>query len=105
MLDFDLRKKKLSEIVCRCFGIKDVKIIRIDDQCGSSIYEDFDYIVVSPETLLMAQKINQLREKRKLKTIKISMIEYQMAQDNDRISSTRITEGKIDRHGRILTNI
>ena len=81
----------------------DIRIMKIDDKCGSSIYEDFDYIVVSPETLPMALKINRFREKRGMKPLKISMIEYKLAQDNERISSTRITEGKIDRHGRLLT--
>jgi len=31
------------------------------------------------------------------------LIEYQMAQDSIRISSTRISEGKIDRHGKVLS--
>jgi len=52
--------------------------------------------------LPMAQKINRLREKSGLKPMKISVIEYQMAQDQIRISSTRIVDGKIDRHGKIL---
>jgi pantetheine-phosphate adenylyltransferase len=37
-----------------------------------------------------------------MKPIKISVIECQMAQDEIRISSTRISEGKIDRHGKVL---
>jgi len=102
--DYSQRERNLRDIIQKCFGIKDAKIIRIEDQCGSSIYEEFDYIVVSPETLPMAEKINRLREKRKLKPLHISVIEYQMAQDNIRISSTRITEGKIDRHGRVLSS-
>ena len=50
----------------------------------------------------MAEKINRLRSKKNLKPMQISVIEYQLAQDHVRISSTRITEGKIDRHGKIL---
>lgn len=101
---FNEREMNLREAIRRCFGIEDVRITRIDDQCGPSIYEDFDYIVVSPETLPMAEKINRLRGKRGLKPLQISVIEYQLAQDHIRISSTRITEGKIDRHGRLLTD-
>jgi pantetheine-phosphate adenylyltransferase len=74
----------------------------IDDQCGPSIYENFDYIVVSPETMPMAERINRLRAKKNLRPLQISMIEYQLAQDRIRISSTRISQGKIDRHGRVL---
>lgn len=86
-----------------CFDIDNVRITKIDDQCGPSIYEDFDYIVVSPETLPMAEKINRMRAKKNLKPMQISMIEYQMAEDSIRISSTRISEGKIDRHGKVLS--
>ncbi len=100
--DYETRLNNLREKIRRCFGVGDPLIIKIDDQCGSSIYEDFDFIVVSPETEPMAQKINRLREKRDLRPLKISVIEYQMAQDRLRISSTRIVEGKIDRHGRVL---
>ncbi len=100
--EFEIRQKNLRDAIRKCFGIRDANIIRIDDQCGSSICEDFDYIVVSPETLPMAQKINRLREKRGMKLLQISVIEYQLAQDYVRISSTRIAEGEIDRHGRIL---
>ena len=100
--NFMARAEKLRSVVAICFGISDVRVTKIDDQCGPSIYEDFDYIVVSPETLPMAEKINRLRAKKNLKPLKISMIEYQMAEDSIRISSTRISEGKIDRHGKVL---
>ena len=101
--DYETRLKSLKETVRKVFGIDDVRVMKLDDKCGSSIYEDFDYIVVSPETLPMALKINRFREKRGMKPLKISMIEYKLAQDRERISSTRISEGKIDRHGRLLT--
>ena len=100
--DFETREKNLRGIVLRCFGIKEACITKIIDQCGPSIYEDFDFIVVSPETLPMAEKINRLRWKRNLLPMQISVIEYQLAQDRVRISSTRVSEGKIDRHGKIL---
>ncbi len=103
VLDYETRLKNLKETLRKVFGIDDVRIMKLDDKCGSSIYEDFDYIIVSPETLPMALKINRFREKRGMKPLKISMIEYKLAQDHERISSTRISEGKIDRHGRLLT--
>ena len=89
---FDVRETNLRAVVLRCFGVKHANIIKIDDQCGSSIYEDFDFIVVSPETLPMAEKINRLRAKKNLTPLQISVIDYQLAQDLVRISSTRISE-------------
>ncbi len=100
---YEIRLANLQETVRKVLKIDDVRVMKLDDKCGSSIYEDFDYIVVSPETLPMALKINRFRAKRGMKPLKISMIEYKLAQDHERISSTRITEGKIDRHGRLLT--
>ena len=100
--NFEFRERNLRAVVQRCFGIKHANITKIDDQCGSSIYDDFDFIVVSPETLPMAEKINRMRAKKNLTPLQISVIEYQLAQDHVRISSTRISEGKIDKHGKVL---
>lgn len=100
--EYGIRLQNLRDVIRERFGIDDIRIIKISDQCGSSIYEDFDYIVVSPETEPMAQKINRLRGKKQLKPLTISVIPYQLAQDQIRISSTRISEGKIDEHGTLL---
>jgi pantetheine-phosphate adenylyltransferase len=100
--EYGIRLQNLRDVIQERFGIEDIRVIKISDQCGSSIYEDFDYIVVSPETEPMAQKINRLRGKKGLKPLVISVIPYQLAQDQIRISSTRISEGKIDEHGTLL---
>ena len=100
--DYERRLENLKNVIRSEFGVEEIRVIKISDQCGSSIYEDFDYIVVSPETEPMAQKINRLRGKRRLKPIEISIIPYLLAQDQIRISSTRISEGTIDSHGKLL---
>lgn len=77
------------------------EVVRLDDPCGPSLEEDFDYIVVSPETYPGAIKINNIREKRGKKPLEIVFVEYVMAEDGIPISSTRIAKGEIDRHGRL----
>ena len=77
------------------------EVVRLDDPCGPSLEEDFDYIVVSPETYPVALKINNIREKRRKKPLEIVYVEYVMAEDGIPISSTRITKGEIDRHGKL----
>jgi len=77
------------------------EVVRLNDPCGPSVEEDFDYIVVSPETYPVAVKINQLREKRGKGPLEIVYVEYVMAEDGIPISSTRIAKGEIDRHGRL----
>jgi len=77
------------------------EVVKLDDPCGPSLEEDFDYIVVSPETYPGAVKINNIREKRGKKPLEIVYVEYVMAEDGIPISSTRIAKGEIDRHGRV----
>lgn len=101
--DYEIRLKNLKACIQREFGAQNYKVEKLNDLCGSAIYDDFDYIVVSPETEPVAERINKLRTERGHNPIEISVIEYQLAQDHIRISSTRISEGKIDRHGKVLT--
>jgi pantetheine-phosphate adenylyltransferase len=100
--DYEIRLKNLKACIQREFGAQNYKVEKLNDLCGSAIYDDFDYIVVSPETEPVAERINKLRTERGHKPIDISLIEYRLAQDHIRISSTRISEGKIDRHGKVL---
>jgi pantetheine-phosphate adenylyltransferase len=100
---YELRQKNLTACIKREYGAQNYRIEKLNDLCGSAIYDDFDYIVVSPETEHVAERINKLRAEKGLKPIDISVIEYRLAHDHIRISSTRISEGKIDRHGRVLT--
>jgi pantetheine-phosphate adenylyltransferase len=100
--DFLERLRRLKEAIKREFGDVEFQVERLNDLCGSALYYDYDYIVVSPETEPVAERINELRRQRGLRPIEISVVEYRLAQDHIRISSTRISEGRIDRHGRLL---
>ena len=79
-------------------------IVRLDDPYGPTINEDFDILVVSPETLPAGLKINRIRGEKKLEQIEIVLVDYVLAEDGLPISSTRIKRGEIDEHGRILKN-
>jgi pantetheine-phosphate adenylyltransferase len=81
------------------------EVVRLNDPCGPSLEEDFDFIVVSPETFPVALKINNIREKRGRKSLEIVHVEYVMADDGIPISSTRIAKGEIDRHGRLKKKV
>jgi pantetheine-phosphate adenylyltransferase len=50
----------------------------------------------------VALKINSIREKRGKQALEIVYVEYVMAEDGIPISSTRIANGEIDRHGRLI---
>lgn len=77
-------------------------IVRLEDPYGPTIRDDFDYLVVSPETHPIGLKINKIRGEKKLGQIEIVLVDYVLADDGLPISSTRIKRGEIDEHGRVL---
>ncbi|MCZ7380416.1 MAG: phosphopantetheine adenylyltransferase [Candidatus Methanoperedens sp.] len=77
-------------------------IVSLEDPYGPTIRDDFDYLVVSPETHPIGLKINRIRGEKKLGQIEIVLVDYVLADDGLPISSTRIKRGEIDEHGRVL---
>lgn len=98
--DFAIRKAMVEEFCTSC-GVQP-HIIELSDPFGPAIHEDFDYIVVSPETLPAAREINRIRKRSGLGAITIELVDYVLAADGKPISSTRIANGEIDEHGTIL---
>jgi len=99
--DFKYRKKELEDFIAKEFKVEP-KIVKIEDKFGPTLQEDFDYIVVSPATCPTATLINQERQKRNKKPIKIVKIEFVLAEDGKPISTTKILKGEIDRQGKLL---
>jgi len=85
----------------RSRGIEPI-IVRLKDPYGPTINENFDYIVVSPETYPVALKINSIRRKNGLEPLQIVLVDYVLADDGLPISSTRIKKGEIDVSGHVL---
>jgi len=87
--NFKYRKKELEDFARKEFKVKP-KVVKIEDEFGPALKEDFDYIVVSPETYPMAVLINLKRKNIKKKLIKIVKIEFVLDEDGKPISATRI---------------
>ncbi len=79
-----------------------VNIKPIKDSYGPSTDGDFDAIVVSPETKDPAKKINKIRIEKGKKPLKIVVIDYILAEDGNKISSSRIRKGEISKDGKNL---
>ena len=103
--DYTTRRSNLKEYIKSLdHSGTDYIIFELKDPYGTTVVEDYDYIVVSPETHGMALKINQLRKEGGREPIEIVSIEYVLADDEIPISSTRISKGEIDIHGHLKRN-
>lgn len=92
------REKQLREFLKK-FG--EAKILPLNDVFGPAIEEDFDAIVVSPETEERAMEINKIRRNKGLKELKIIKIPYVFANDGIPIATSRIKNGEIEEGKRI----
>jgi pantetheine-phosphate adenylyltransferase len=100
--DFDTRVENLKAALKENLGVERFKIEMLHTVYGSAIEEEYDAIVVSPETEPIACNINEIRRENGLSPLRIVRIEYQLAEDDIRISSTRICGGEIDAHGKMV---
>jgi len=100
--DYRNRERELNRYVTDRFGVSP-EIVTLRDPYGTAMTEPFDCIVVSPETHPVAEKINELRRKRGMPEIEIVLVPFVLAEDGVPISSTRIKNGEIDPHGRLIS--
>lgn len=75
----------------------------LDDEAGFAVTEpDVDALVVSPETAHELADINAERRARGFAPVEGIVAPSVLADDGERISSTRIVAGEIDEHGRLV---
>jgi len=100
---FDERKADLESVLSafadeydREFAVRE-----LTEPTGIATEEQFDALVVSPETTDGAQRINDIRDERGFDPLEVVVVDHVTADDGDIISSTRIVKGEIDRHGNL----
>ncbi|MGI5990959.1 MAG: phosphopantetheine adenylyltransferase [Methanosarcina sp.] len=104
--NYNKRRALLQQYIKKMgFPAERYEITKLNDPYGLTLEEDFDFIIVSPETYPVALKINRIREEKGKKPLEIVHVEYVMAVDGIPISSTRIAKGEIDRHGRLKNRV
>jgi len=86
---FSDRKKAIEKLIKKEIRGK-FKVIKIEDKFGPTLKEDFDYIVVSPETYPKAVLINKKRKKAKKRPMKIVKIKFVLGRDKKPISATKL---------------
>ncbi|WP_319508731.1 phosphopantetheine adenylyltransferase [uncultured Methanolobus sp.] len=102
--EYSIRKEKILQYINEISEGQEYTIIELNDLYGNTLTENYDYIVVSPETHPVALKINKLRSEKGMKEIEVMRIEYVLADDEKPISSTRIAHGEIDIHGHLKSS-
>jgi len=100
---FDERKKSIEKHLREKDFLKKAKIVPIENKYGLTLIEDYDAIVVSPETEKIAREINIKRKENGKSPLKIVKIPYVLSQDKKPISSTRIKKGVIKKNGEIIS--
>ena len=71
----------------------------LSDIFGPTLKQDFDAIIVSPETKAAAQEINKKRLQRGKKPMQIVAVPFVLSEDGRPISSSRIRRKEIDEDG------
>ncbi|WP_410764466.1 phosphopantetheine adenylyltransferase [Haloferax sp. DFSO60] len=100
---FDERKAALEaelEPLAEEYG-REFDIRELDEPTGIATEPGFDVLIVSPETQSGGQQVNEIRAERGLDPLDIKVVDHVPAEDGERISSTRIVMGEIDRHGNV----
>jgi len=80
---------------------REFEVRTLREPTGIATEPGFDAIVVSPETVDGAKQINEQRQEAGREPLQIEVVDHVMAEDGERISSTRILNGEIDRHGNL----
>jgi pantetheine-phosphate adenylyltransferase len=80
---------------------REFDIRELSEPTGIASEEQFDVLVVSPETETGGKRINEIRRERGHSELEIEVVDHVYAEDDDIISSTRIVRGEIDEHGNL----
>jgi cytidyltransferase-like protein len=100
---YELRKKDVESYLSMIQIKPKIRIEPIQDIFGPTLTENFNVIIVSPETRQTAEIINMKRREKRLKPLTIVEIAFVLAEDGKPIQSRRIINGEIDEEGRIRT--
>ncbi|MFP8958708.1 phosphopantetheine adenylyltransferase [Natrialbaceae archaeon A-CW3] len=73
----------------------------LTEPTGIATEPQFDYLIVSPETVEGGKRINEIRRANGHDPLEVVVVPHLRAEDGDIISSTRIVNGEIDEHGNL----
>lgn len=101
--DFKSRKRQLEAFLDVAFPGREYAITKLEKNFGPGMFtSEIEAIVVSTETQGRVPNANETRRELGLANLKVEVVPLVLADDGDRISSTRIRAREIDPDGRRL---
>jgi pantetheine-phosphate adenylyltransferase len=103
---FEFRKKTVEDFLISIGAKNRVQISPINNFYGPLLTNDINVqaIAATPETVGMAEEINQKRKQNNLPELEVVNISLGLSEDGNIISATRIRKGEINREGRFYIN-
>lgn len=80
---------------------RDFEVRPLRKPTGIAVEPQYEYLIVSPETVDGGKRINDIRRERGHDPLEIVVVPHLRAEDGDIVSSTRIVTGEIDEHGNL----
>ena len=103
---YEERLKELKTFLANLNGSERAEIIPLDNAYGPTVTDRcIQALVVSEETKLSGDKINEQRRKNGLRPIEIVAINMVPSENCAPISTTRIRRGEMDREGRLTKKL
>jgi len=101
--NYSRRYTVLEDAIRKNFPNADYEISKLESDFGPAVFEkNVEVLVVSEETALQGQELNQLRNQRSAPPVEVMVVPMVLAKDGRRISTTRIKNSEIDKDGNIL---
>ncbi|MEK6870444.1 MAG: pantetheine-phosphate adenylyltransferase [Thermoproteota archaeon] len=100
--NYKKRFETLMSMIKTNFPNHAFEISKLDNDFGPAVLEEnVQALVVSDETGNQGEILNQLRAEKNLSPVKIVIVPMTLAQDGNRISTTRIKNSEIDVEGNL----
>ena len=100
--DYSKRFESLTNVIQKKFPNSSYSISKLENDFGPAAMEgNVDALVVSEETSNKGEILNTIRKKRNLSQVEVVIVPMVLAEDGNRISTSRIKNSEIDTEGKL----